>query len=109
MHSACLSSCTAGFSEEFLDWAAADGLEQRLLDGIQGTKGPEASCKALFVADLLKVLVAGGHRTLVFSQSRVMLDILQVGTGCCCLCCVTIMCCWWTTVQQLLLVVAVLL
>jgi hypothetical protein len=30
------------------------------------------------VTDLLKGLVAGGHRTLVFSQSRVMLDILQV-------------------------------
>jgi hypothetical protein len=30
------------------------------------------------VAALLDELVAGGHRTLVFSQSRVMLDILQV-------------------------------
>ncbi|WIA32835.1 hypothetical protein OEZ86_006013 [Tetradesmus obliquus] len=66
----------AGFSEEFMTWAAADGLQDRLLEGIR-TKGPEASCKALFVADLLKGLVAGGHRTLVFSQSRVMLDILQ--------------------------------
>lgn len=70
----------AGFSEEFLDWAAAEGLEERLLDGI-GQKGPEASCKALFVGDLLKCLVAAGHRTLVFSQSRVMLDILQVSAG----------------------------
>uniref|UniRef100_A0A383VXK8 Uncharacterized protein n=1 Tax=Tetradesmus obliquus TaxID=3088 RepID=A0A383VXK8_TETOB len=66
----------AGFSEEFMTWAAAEGLQDRLLEGIR-TKGPEASCKALFVADLLKGLVAGGHRTLVFSQSRVMLDILQ--------------------------------
>jgi hypothetical protein len=36
----------------------------------------------LNVADLLKGLVAAGHRTLVFrSQSRVMLDILQVSGG----------------------------
>jgi SNF2 family DNA or RNA helicase len=62
-----------------MTWAAAEGLEDRLLDGIS-TKGPEASCKALFVADLLKALVAAGHRTLVFSQSRVMLDILQVSS-----------------------------
>jgi SNF2 family DNA or RNA helicase len=75
-----------------MTWAAAEGLEDRLLDGIK-TKGPEASCKALFVADLLKGLVAGGHRTLVFSQSRVMLDILQVNAvllACCaCECWVT--------------------
>ncbi|KAF6255378.1 P-loop containing nucleoside triphosphate hydrolase protein [Scenedesmus sp. NREL 46B-D3] len=70
------SLVNAGFSDEFLSWAAAEGLQDRLLDGIR-TKGPEASCKALFVADLLRGLVAGGHRTLVFSQSRVMLDILQ--------------------------------
>ena len=39
--------------------------------------GAEASCKTTFVLALLENLVAGGHRTLVFSQSRVMLDILQ--------------------------------
>jgi len=31
----------------------------------------------VFVLSLLAELVAGGHRTLIFSQSRVMLDILQ--------------------------------
>jgi hypothetical protein len=46
-----LAILLAGFSEEFMTWAAAEGLEDRLLDGIK-TKGPEASCKALFVADL---------------------------------------------------------
>ena len=39
--------------------------------------GAEASCKTVFVLALLDNLVAEGHRTLVFSQSRVMLDILQ--------------------------------
>lgn len=34
--------------------------------------GFEASCKTVFVMGLLKQLVAEGHRTLVFSQSRVM-------------------------------------
>ena len=37
----------------------------------------EASCKTVFVMALLTELIAGGHRVLVFSQSRVMLDILQ--------------------------------
>lgn len=46
-----------------------------------GARGTESSCKSLFVAALLDELVAAGHRTLVFSQSRVMLDILQVGLG----------------------------
>jgi len=40
---------------------------------------PQASCKSVFVLQLLLELAAKGHRTLVFSQSRVMLDILQVG------------------------------
>jgi predicted histidine transporter YuiF (NhaC family) len=42
----------AGFSEEFMTLAAAEGLKDRSLDGIQ-SKGPEASCKALFVTDVL--------------------------------------------------------
>ena len=41
-------------------------------------KGVDASCKSLFVLALLDRLVAEGHRTLIFSQSRVMLDILEV-------------------------------
>lgn len=44
-------------------------------------KAAEASCKTIFVLALLRELAATGHRTLVFSQSRVMLDILQVGSG----------------------------
>lgn len=31
--------------------------------------GFKASCKTLFIMDLLKELVAGGHRTLIFSQA----------------------------------------
>ena len=37
----------------------------------------EASCKTAFVLSLLAELIASGHRTLIFSQSRVMLNILQ--------------------------------
>ena len=33
----------------------------------------------MFVLSLLAELIASGHRTLIFSQSRVMLDILQAG------------------------------
>jgi hypothetical protein len=43
------------------------------------TPGADASCKTAFVIALLDELVTKGHRVLVFSQSRVMLDILQVG------------------------------
>jgi DNA excision repair protein ERCC-6-like len=41
--------------------------------------GASASCKTVFVMSLLKELVGRGHRTLVFSQSRVMLNILEAG------------------------------
>lgn len=67
----------AGFSDEFITWAEAEGLENRLLSDVH-QKGTEASCKSLFVTALLESLVDEGHRTLVFSQSRVMLDIVQV-------------------------------
>ena len=39
-------------------------------------QGANASCKTLFISSLITELVAKGHRTLIFSQSRVMLDIL---------------------------------
>ena len=39
--------------------------------------GVDTSCKTAFIMGLLPELVAKGHRTLIFSQSRVMLDILQ--------------------------------
>eukprot|EP00891_Asterochloris_glomerata_P006698 jgi/Astpho2/6698/gw1.00101.139.1_t len=38
---------------------------------------PSSSCKTMFVIALLKELIEAGHRALIFSQSRVMLDILQ--------------------------------
>lgn len=57
-------------SEHMLD-ALADG-RPRLLD-----TGVDTSCKTAFIMSLLAELVAKGHRTLIFSQSRVMLDILQ--------------------------------
>jgi hypothetical protein len=51
---------------------------QRALLGEVVCKEAGASCKSNFVLRLLDSLAAAGHRTLVFSQSRVMLDILQV-------------------------------
>ena len=38
---------------------------------------PEASCKTAFVLHFVATVAAQGHRTLIFSQSRVMLDGLQ--------------------------------
>lgn len=43
-----------------------------VLCGAAVSAGFAASCKTVFVMALLKNLVAEGHRTLVFSQSRVM-------------------------------------
>ncbi|KAK9909741.1 hypothetical protein WJX75_006802 [Coccomyxa subellipsoidea] len=58
---------------------AEDGcVEQKLLDEL-ATKGTSASCKTRFVLALVNELVGGGHRVLVFSQSRLMLDILAGG------------------------------
>jgi hypothetical protein len=44
-----------------------------------GLAGAAASCKTHFVLALVDDLVASGHRVLVFSQSRLMLDILAAG------------------------------
>lgn len=41
--------------------------------------GASASCKTMFVMSLLRELVTKGHRALVFSQSRVMLNIIEAG------------------------------
>lgn len=46
-------------------------------DFVCSAAGVDTSCKTAFVMSLLAELVAKGHRTLIFSQSRVMLDILQ--------------------------------
>jgi len=62
------------------DWALSAGIEGTLLEELT-QRGADASCKTLFVMALLEELQAGGHRTLVFSQSRVMLDILAAAAG----------------------------
>lgn len=54
---------------------AALALEEKLLTLI-AERGPAASCKTQFAPKLVARLVAEGHRVLVFSQSRVMLDIV---------------------------------
>ncbi|KAK9816584.1 hypothetical protein WJX72_002280 [[Myrmecia] bisecta] len=67
---------SAGPADDWTEWAAGTSVEEKLLSELT-KKGADASCKTSFVMGLLAELVAGGHRTLVFSQSRVMLDILQ--------------------------------
>ncbi|KAL4427704.1 hypothetical protein ABPG75_001793 [Micractinium tetrahymenae] len=61
--------------EDWNLWASTE-LEAKLLDEVH-TTGFAASCKTVFVMALLKNLVEEGHRTLIFSQSRVMLNILE--------------------------------
>ena len=61
--------------ETWLDRAHA-AIEARLLAQIQ-ERGADASAKTAFAPALVARLVAAGHRCLLFSQSRVMLDILQ--------------------------------
>ena len=51
---------------------AAAGLTESDLEG-----APDASGKAGFLMGLLRHLADNGHRTLVFSQSRCMLDVLE--------------------------------
>ena len=54
---------------------AALALEEQLLSLI-AERGAAASCKTSFAPKLVRKLVSEGHRVLVFSQSRVMLDIV---------------------------------
>ncbi|KAI8470944.1 MAG: P-loop containing nucleoside triphosphate hydrolase protein [Monoraphidium minutum] len=71
------AAAQAGFSEEWCDWAGeGSAVEARLMHDLE-QRGAGASCKTAFVCGLLDELVGAGHRVLVFSQSRVMLDILQ--------------------------------
>lgn len=59
--------------------APAEGDEE---DGAPGAGlDPEASCKTAFVLHFVATAAAQGHRTLIFSQSRVMLDGLQAALG----------------------------
>lgn len=51
---------------------AAAGLTESDLGG-----APDASGKCAFLMSLLRHLARAGHRTLVFSQSRAMLDVLE--------------------------------
>ncbi len=51
--------------------------QQQHSEDVWADTGVDTSCKTVFVMGLLAELVAKGHRTLIFSQSRVMLDILQ--------------------------------
>ncbi|MEW5317269.1 MAG: hypothetical protein WDW38_008580 [Sanguina aurantia] len=54
------------------------GIEASLMKELE-QRGADASCKTAFVLAMLPVLFAEGHRTLIFSQSVVMLNILQAG------------------------------
>lgn len=65
----CLNPVTTGFTT--LQKQRAKRRLKCVLTGV------DTSCKTAFVMSLLAELVAKGHRTLIFSQSRVMLGILQ--------------------------------
>lgn len=45
--------------------------------GVSETVLTQESCKVVFLVSLLDNLKSEGHRCLVFSQSRKMLDIIQ--------------------------------
>ena len=96
-HWACglhLRQCSFGSAVVRLIFSAWQGAERQV--GARDTHGPlsknhscpptcvvplpagvDSSCKTMFVIALLKELIEAGHRALIFSQSRVMLDILQ--------------------------------
>ncbi|KAK9817567.1 hypothetical protein WJX74_008330 [Apatococcus lobatus] len=48
-----------------------------LLTDKQHPTGTSAACKTVFIIQLLQKLTADGHQTLLFSQSRMMLDMLE--------------------------------
>lgn len=56
---------------------AGSFISDGILHTLHASSGLQASCKTVFVLDLLKILIPAGHRTLIFSQSRKMLDILE--------------------------------
>ena len=70
------------------DWNKNEGLQElqelrestewkQLTQSNQHDNVVSASCKTLFVMGLLDKLIASGHRALVFSESKVMLNILE--------------------------------
>jgi len=69
------------------DVATAEDLTKSLAGMIQDDDSLGApSCKIVFLMALLENLIDEGHRTLIFSQTRKMLDIIQseiVGRGWC--------------------------
>lgn len=61
------------------EWQQLDGAKlDELLQQLPQQRAAEVSCKSAFVLALLERLTAEGHRTLIFSQSKVMLNILEV-------------------------------
>jgi SNF2 family DNA or RNA helicase len=68
-------------TEEFTAWAG-DGtdIQAMLLKGLKGT-GSEASCKFQFLEALLKELIQGGHKVLIFSKWKITLNLVEVSLG----------------------------
>ncbi len=72
---------------EVVDGSAARSLDSpcddAAVDGDEvpsGALDPDASCKSAFVLAFVAAAAAGGHRTLVFSQSRAMLDGIEAAS-----------------------------
>ncbi|GIL73031.1 hypothetical protein Vretifemale_3267 [Volvox reticuliferus] len=72
-------SCSGSVADELPTNSLSDGagLYTELAHELE-QRGAEASCKTVFVLGLLERLHAQRHRTLIFSQSKVMLSILEV-------------------------------
>ncbi|GBG83531.1 hypothetical protein CBR_g37246 [Chara braunii] len=66
-----------GIDDDFVEAVAmAKELVETRDSGIR-EEDEEQSCKIKFLFSLMKNLIADGHRTLIFSQSKKMLDIIQ--------------------------------
>ncbi|KAK9806042.1 hypothetical protein WJX73_008485 [Symbiochloris irregularis] len=83
-HSAAAQEPTASqqVAADLAEWAGEDAVGKKLLADLRSCSGSEEkSCKTVFAMTLLQELCEQGERSLVFSQSRVMLDILQDALG----------------------------
>ena len=68
-------------TDDFTSWAG-DGtmVEEMVLQGLKGT-GSEAACKFQFLEALLKDLIKGGHKVLIFSKWKITLNLVEVSRG----------------------------
>ncbi|XP_066919121.1 DNA excision repair protein ERCC-6-like [Clytia hemisphaerica] len=66
-----------GLPDDQSDETSSSSMEEEAVDGPPVEKLIQDSGKMVFLAQLMKNLKAEKHRTIIFSQSRKMLDIIQ--------------------------------